>query len=121
MKHANRAVRPPQRSVWHYSQADWDRARERIETFDWDAGMVEDINLSWSRWHTNFMSIMEECIPKKILTSRKNLPWLSKNIKKAMRNRNSLYKKLATVLNTRLHATESPTCSVEPRLTILET
>ena len=59
---------------WHYSQADWDRARERIETFDWDAGMVEDINLFWSQWHTNFVSIMEECIPKKILTSQKNLP-----------------------------------------------
>ena len=47
-KHANKTVRPPRHSVWHYSQADWDRARERIETFDWDAGMVEDINLSWS-------------------------------------------------------------------------
>jgi len=45
MKHANRTVQPPRCPVWHYSQADWDRARERIETFDWDAGMVEDINL----------------------------------------------------------------------------
>ena len=46
MKHANKTVRPPWCSVWHYSQADWDRACERIETFDWDAWMVEDINLS---------------------------------------------------------------------------
>ena len=57
--------------------------------------MVEDINLSWSRWHTNFMGIMEECILKKTLASQKNLPWLSKNIRNAMRNRNSLYKKTA--------------------------
>ena len=62
-KHVNKPVQLPRHSVWHYSQADWDRACERIETFDWDAGMVEDINLSWSRWHTN---------PKKTTQTQEN-------------------------------------------------
>ena len=39
------------------------------------------------------MSIMEECIPRKILSSQRNLPWLNKNIKSAMRKINTLFKK----------------------------
>ena len=55
--------------------------------------LTEDINLSWDRWYSNFMSIMEECIPKKVLLSRRNLPWLNKDIKSAMRKRNTIFKK----------------------------
>ena len=39
------------------------------------------------------MSIMEECIPRRVLPSQRNLPWLNKNIKSAMRKRNTLFKK----------------------------
>ena len=34
---------------------------------------------------------MEECIPKKRITSRMNLPWLNKNIYQAMKRRNILF------------------------------
>ena len=66
LKHANKTVRPPQRSIWHYSKADWHSACERIEAFDWDAGLVEDVTLSWSTWqlwrnvYPKKSSIMEE-------------------------------------------------------------
>ena len=60
LKHANNTVRPPQHSICTiYSKADWHSACERIEAFDWDAGLVEEVNLSWSTWHMNFMIIME--------------------------------------------------------------
>ena len=39
------------------------------------------------------MSIMEECIPKTVLPPRKNLPWLNKNLTRAMKKRNQLYKR----------------------------
>ena len=55
--------------------------------------MTEDINATWVAWHSSFMSIMEECVPKKIIPSQRNLPWLSKTIKQAMRRRNNLFKK----------------------------
>ena len=35
---------------------------------------------------------MEECIPKKRITSRRNLPWLNKEIHQAMNRRNILFK-----------------------------
>ena len=69
------------------------KAREKIEAFDWDGMLTEDINLSWDRWYSNFMSIVEECIPKKVLPSRRNLQWLNKDIKIAMRKRNTIFKK----------------------------
>ena len=93
MRGTSEAVRPPRRTVWHYSHTDWGKAREKIEAFDWDGMLTEDINLSWDRWYSNFMSIMEECIPKKVLPSRRNLPWLNKDIKSAMRKRNTIFKK----------------------------
>ena len=36
---------------------------------------------------------MEECIPKKVLPSRRNLPWLNKDVRSAMRKRNTIFKK----------------------------
>ena len=93
LKGISKSVRPPRRTIWHYSHADWDKAWEKIQAFNWDSLLSEDINLSWVRWHSNFMSIMEECIPKKALSSRRNLPWLNKDIRSAMRKRNTLLKK----------------------------
>ena len=55
--------------------------------------LTEDMNLSWDRWYSNFMSIVEECIPKEVLPSRRNLQWLNKGIKIAMRKRNTIFKK----------------------------
>ena len=90
---ASKTVHPPRRTVWHYSHADWGKACEKIEASDWDSMLTEDMNLSWDRWYSKFMSIMEECIPKKILPSRRNLPWLNKDVRSAMRKRNTIFKK----------------------------
>ena len=72
--------------------ADWDRACELIENCDWDSLQGNDVNESWVRWSHKFVSIMEECIPRKTLCSRKNLPWLSKKLVQSMRKRNHLYR-----------------------------
>ena len=88
----SKPARHPSRTVWHYSHADWDQACERIEAFDWDNIITEDINSSWDGWHAAFLNIMEKCIPRKALHSKSNLPWLNKQIKSAMRKRNGLFK-----------------------------
>jgi len=93
LKCSSKSPRFSSRSVWLYAHADWDKAWEMIEEFDWNDIMSDDINDSWTRWHSLFMSIMQECVLKKVLPSRRNLPWLNKNIKSAMRKRNTLFKK----------------------------
>ena len=80
------------RTIWHYSLADWERAALLIESFDWSSLLLEDVNEAWSSWCKQFMAIMEECIPKKNLPKRKNLPWLSKRLINSIKKRNWLYK-----------------------------
>ena len=86
-----------------------------------DSMLTEDINLSWDRWYSKFMSIMEECIPNKVLPSRRNLPWLNKDVRSAMRKRNTIFKTPATVLNSDLLAIESLACFAELKSTISRT
>ena len=63
-----------------------------IESFDWNSLLSEDVNEAWSRLCKQFMVIMEECIPKKKLPKRKNLPGLSKRLVNSIRKRNLLFK-----------------------------
>ena len=63
-----------------------------IDSTDWDALMSEDVSKSWSNWCQQFLSIMEDCIPKRTLPKRKNLPWLTKRLVRSIRKRNLLYK-----------------------------
>ena len=86
-------VHSSRRPIWRYAYADWEKACELIDNTNWDSLYSDDINLSWSNWQQQFMSIIEECIPKGVLPPRKNLPWLNKNLICAMRKRNQLYRK----------------------------
>ena len=64
-----------------------------LDNIDWDCLLCRlDIDQSWTRWHNVFYSVISECVPKKILPSRKHLPWISPSICKAMKMRNSLLK-----------------------------
>ena len=64
-----------------------------IENFDWNSIQSDNIDLSWSNWHDQFLKIMEECIPTRSLPQRKNLPWLSKKLITSMKKRNFLFRK----------------------------
>ena len=81
------------RTIWLYSKADINKACDMIDDTDWDQifSNNSDINHCWSLWHKRFLEIMDECIPKAVLPKRKNLPWLSILILKAIKKRNNLY------------------------------
>ena len=81
------------RLVWRYNYADWCLASNIIENTNWDLLFSEDnIELSWTSWKQRFMLIMKECIPNTTLRSRRNLPWLNKQLIQAMKRRNKLFK-----------------------------
>jgi len=50
-----------------------------------------NIQISWSRFKTTFLDIMEQCIPRAVLPNRKNL--LNKEIIQLIRKRNLYFKK----------------------------
>ena len=45
------------------------------------------------QWQERFLAIMEECIPRKVLPPRRNLPWLNKGTIQSIRRRNNLFKR----------------------------
>ena len=83
------------RTIWRYSYADWSYACNLIDNYDWESLFDPDINVYWSRWLDTFLGIMEQSIPTATLSLSKNLPWLTKAIKRAMCVCNRLYKQTA--------------------------
>ena len=68
-------------------------ASSLIENTNWDLLFFSgNIERSWTSWHQHFLSIMNKSIPNTILRSRRNLPWLNKQLIQAMRRRNKLFK-----------------------------
>ena len=85
---------PRKRAVWRYAHADFEKASEKIAETDWDALASDDIDQYCSLWQSTFLSIMEECIPRKVLPPRRrNLPWLNKPLVQSIRKRNCLFKR----------------------------
>ena len=88
------STKPTARTVWKYSHADFNRANELLTDTNWEQLLdTPDVNQALQNWESTFMSIMESCIPKCTLPRRKNLPWLSKNLKRAMQKRNTLFRR----------------------------
>ena len=86
------------RLIWRYAFADWTKACELIDNYSWDSILSEDIETSWKLWHHQFMKIMSESIPNRIIRTRKNLPWLDKSIVNLMKRRNLLFECITYIL-----------------------
>ena len=80
------------KAVWKYAQADFEMAKELIDSTNWDALLSGDVNVALANWQREFLKIMEQCIPRCTLSRRQNLPWLSKRITQSIRKRNCLFK-----------------------------
>ena len=52
-----------------------------------------DIQISWKRFKSTFLDVMEQCIPRSVLPVRNNLPWLTKEIIQLIRKRNHHFRK----------------------------
>ena len=91
-----------QRLIWRYSAADWEKACELLNTYDWDQIFTDDVNYAWALWEQRFMVVMKECVPRVQITKQRCLPWVSKNLKRAMQKRNQLFRRAHRSGNTRL-------------------
>ena len=91
----NKRPRSCRRTVWCYSQGDFEKACELLDRVDWEQLMDEpDVDQCWQSWQSTYLNIISKCIPKKVLSSRRNLPWINPTICQAIKRRNSLFKSL---------------------------
>ena len=77
-----------------------------IEVFDWNDIMANDNNDLFLGSLTLIVNdhIMQECVTRKVLPLKRNLPWLKKKIKSVVLCNCS--RRLVTVLNSGLHTIE---------------
>ena len=89
-----KGVKTAPRPIWRYAQADFELANQLLSECDWDELLESDsVDQCLEAWNEYFMSVMETCIPKGTLPKKKNLPWLTKNLTRAMRKRNWLFRR----------------------------
>ena len=82
------------RTIWKYSKADFVKASDMIDDFDWDSLYHgKSIDEACSAWEETLLSIMEQCIPKGKLPKRRNVPWASCNIRRIILKRDCAYKR----------------------------
>ena len=43
-----------------------------------------DVDQCWQSWQSTYLNIISKCIPKKVLSSRRNLPWINPSICQAL-------------------------------------
>ena len=90
----HRAATSKSKRIWLYKHGNFDMACRLIDGTDWDSILVgNDIDLVTQTWTDKFLSIMEQCIPHRVLRKRRNLPWLTKSIVQLIRKRNILFKR----------------------------
>lgn len=81
-------IKNPPRSVWIYNEADFGRACELIDEFNWDSVLSDNVDFSTSLWSQSFLEIMKICVPQRSLKLRKSLPWISSDIVSLIKERN---------------------------------
>ena len=88
------SVKTAPRPIWRYAQADFEQANQLLSECDWDKLLEsDDVDQCLKVWNECFMNIMGSCIPKGVLPKKKNLPWLTKNLTRAMHKRKWLYRR----------------------------
>ena len=60
---------------------------------DVDLYLDNSMDEAWSKWGQTFMSVMSQCIPTMTVRPKGSPPWLSHDVLKAIRSRNSSYRR----------------------------
>ena len=86
---------PYKREVWHYKLARVDLIKRSIEGFNWTrAFRNQSVNEQVEILNNTLLNIFRNFIPHETIKCKsKDPPWLSKEIKIALRKKNRLYKK----------------------------
>ena len=81
------------KSVWCFSDGDFDAAASLIDEHDWDFLKTADIDAAWSAFKSTFLEIMSKCIPKKEIYIRPSIPWLNTTLLRKIRKRNYYFQR----------------------------
>ncbi|KAK2568354.1 RNA-directed DNA polymerase from mobile element jockey [Acropora cervicornis] len=89
--------RKPPRTVYRFSKGNMDAVMHDLETeferFDRTDPSSRTIDDNWNDFKTTLMSSLNKHIPRKTLSTRKDIPWMSPETKRKIRKKQMLYNK----------------------------
>ena len=86
-----RASERPTRTIWLYGKANICLSKQLLSNLPL-IKESDDIDKFWKRWSTHFMSVMQKCIPKRIVPVDRSTPWIDRDIQHDIRLHECLYK-----------------------------
>ena len=82
------------RRIWKYEQGNYDLLRQTAAETNWNSLRHNDINIYEQNIKEYILSLIDSCIPNKVVTIRpSDLPWITTAIKRQIRKRKRAYRK----------------------------
>ena len=76
----NKRPRSTRRSVWCYSQGDFEKACKMLDSVDWDLLLDEpDMDHCWQTWQSTYLNIISKCISY-FPAEATLIPWINHSI-----------------------------------------
>ena len=85
-------LKTARRQVWLYKKADFDSANDSLQRIPSSMFQDDDVDNFWSQWYDLYMTTMSSFIPKKTISSHKQLPYISKDLLILIRKKQRLFK-----------------------------
>ena len=86
----------PPRSVYAFSKGNMNGIKSDLkeynETFEKQTTYSQDVNKNWETFKTKLMSTVDKHIPKKTISGKPHLPWITHKIKRLIRQKQRRYK-----------------------------
>ena len=84
------------RKVFIFSKADWPTLKAKMKLYQQSFlsnHYGQTVEQLWSDFTTTLDKLVQECIPAKLIRGKSSLPWITQEIKRLIRKRDSLYRK----------------------------
>jgi len=82
------------RFVYNFRIADWKGLKKDLVKIPWDTiYLMSSVDDVWEAWKTLFFQAVERNIQKKLIKRRRDVPWLTSDLKKLLQKKQRLWKK----------------------------
>ena len=84
------------RKVFIFSKADWPTLKAKMKLYQQSFlsnHYGQTVEQLWTDFTTTLDKLVHECIPAKLIRGKSSLPWITQEIKRLIRKRDSLYRK----------------------------
>lgn len=82
------------KSVYCLNKADFNQLKFNLFNCQWYSCIDQtDVDVMWNRFESSLKTCIDNSVPKKVVKKNKNLPWMTKEIRKLCTKKKMLYKR----------------------------